>query len=141
MTIEEIKSALAKKGWTQAELAAKLGCNAKGLNEVLRGARPLTEALHNHISLLLAQPREAVLVYRVNITDAQVAELCGANCTTNPADRPAAVEAVIHHNLAELIEIGKKCEWTAEEREFLGIDTAAPTSAPYSRADAQDPFA
>lgn len=121
MTLDEIKNALRLRDMTQAELAKQLGCNAKALNEVLRGARPLTEAMHNHISLLLQGPREAVLVYRVDVSAMKARELLGENSTVNKADRPAAIEAVIHHNLQELIELGKKCDWSDDERQFLGL--------------------
>ncbi len=123
MTIEEIKKSLADRGMTQKELAERLGVNAKSLNEVLRGKNPMTEALHNHISLLLTQPREAILVYRVNISEAKATELLGERCTVIPADRATAIEAIIHHNLDELIQLGRTCTWTEEERAYLGIDS------------------
>ena len=141
MTIDEIKAALEAQGLTQADLAKKLGCNAKALNEVLRGARPLTSTMHNHIRLLLREPRAAVLVYRVDVNEAQARELLGANCSANPADRPAAIEAVIHHNLRELIELGKQCEWTPEERRFLGIAADSyPPGEQGGQVAAEDPM-
>lgn len=138
MTIEEIKQEMAKRNMTQQELASTLGINPKGLCEILRGARPMTEALHNHIYLLFNQPREAVLVYRVNISEKKATELCGEHCSPNPVDRASAIETVIHHNLAELIELGKTCTWSAEEQEFLGI-TKPPHPTTYSKA--LDPYA
>lgn len=122
MTREEIKNAMAERGLTQVALAGALGINPKGLNEILRGARPMTAALRNHISLLLSQPREAVLVYRVDISEGRVEELCGRRACAVESDRVAAVEAVLRHNLAELVELGKKCDWSDEERMFLGLD-------------------
>lgn len=134
MTLEEIKKAMAEQGLTQVALAEKLGVTKDSLNKVLTGKNPMTEALHNHISLLLSQPREAVLVYRVNISEAKAEELCGRNACVHESDRAAAIEAVIHHNLAELIDLGKTCTWSEEERAYLGID-----SAPY--ASPLEPFA
>lgn len=128
MTLEEIKKAMAEQGLTQVALAEKLGVSKVNLNKILSGKNPMTEALHNHISLLLSQPREAVLVYRVNISEAKATELLGERCTAVAADRAAAIEAVIHHNLDELIQLGKTCTWSAEERAYLGLE--APTSLP-----------
>lgn len=129
MTIEEIKKAMAEQGLTQVALAEKLGVTKDSLNKVLTGKNTMTEALHNHISLLLSKPREAVLVYRVNISDAKAEELLGEKCTAVPADRAAAIEGVIHHNLDELIKLGKTCTWSAEERAYLGINASATCSS------------
>ena len=134
MTLEDIKKAMAEQGLTQVALAEKLGVSKVNLNKILSGKNPMTEALHNHISLLLSQPREAVLIYRVNISEAKASELLGERCTVIPADRATAIEAVIHHNLDELIKLGKTCTWSEEERAYLGID-----SAPY--ASPLEPFA
>ncbi len=41
------------------------------------------------------------------------------------ADRATAIEAVIHHNLDELIQLGKTCTWSAEERAYLGLEAPA----------------
>ena len=123
MTLEDIKKAMAEQGLTQVALAEKLGVTKDSLNKVLTGKNPMTEALHNHITLLLTQPREAVLVYRVNISEAKASELLGERCTAIPSDRATAIEAIIHHNLDELIQLGRTCTWTEEERAYLGIDS------------------
>ncbi|MBQ8376519.1 MAG: helix-turn-helix transcriptional regulator [Akkermansia sp.] len=137
MTLEEIKKAMAEQGLTQVALAEKLGVTKDSLNKVLTGKNPMTEALHNHISLLLSQPREAILVYRVNISEAKAEELLGEKCTAVVTDRAAAIEAVIHHNLAELIDLGKTCTWSEEERAYLGIDS--PLVPTYGQS--LDPYA
>lgn len=137
MKVEEIKQALSDRGMTQQDLATALGINPKALNEILRGARPMTDVLRNHIRLLLHQPREAMLVYRVNITEAKAMELLGERGCVLASDRAAAIEMVIHHNLAELIELGKTCTWTDEEKKYLGID--APTVPSYGKT--LDPYA
>lgn len=121
MTLEEIKQAMADQGLTQVALAEKLGVSKVNLNKILSGKNPMTEALHNHITLLLTQPREAVLVYRVNVTEQKATELLGERCTAIPSDRATAIEAIIHHNLDELIQLGKTCTWSEEEKNFLGI--------------------
>lgn len=122
MTISEIKDELSRRGWTQADLAEKLAYSAKSLYEVMRGARPMTASLRRHIELLLSEPRETILVYKVDLTDSQVTELCGVDCPVDTDSRAAAVEAVLHHNLKELIELGKMCTWNESERAFLGVD-------------------
>jgi transcriptional regulator with XRE-family HTH domain len=121
MTLEEIKQAMADQGLTQVALAEKLGVSKVNLNKILSGKNPMTDALHNHITLLLTQPREAVLVYRVNVTEQKASELLGERCTVIPSDRATAIEAIIHHNLAELIQLGCSCTWSDEEKNFLGI--------------------
>ena len=121
MTTDEIKKILADRKITQQEFAGQLGMNPKSFNEVLRGARPMTKTLHNHIKILLEKQRETILVYRVNLTEAKVEELCGKKACASEEERLAALEAVIHHNLQELIEVGKKADWTEEERNFLGV--------------------
>lgn len=121
MTLEEIKQAMADQGLTQVALAEKLGVSKVNLNKILSGKNPMTDALHNHITLLLTQPREAVLVYRVNVTEQKASELLGERCTVIPSDRATAIEAIIHHNLAELIQLGCSCTWSEEEKNFLGI--------------------
>lgn len=143
MTITEIKAAMEARGWTIAVFAEKLGVGYNTLRHILAGRVPLTDAMHNHICLLLKEPKEAVLVYRVDINNAKARELLGSNCTVNRADRPAAIEAVIHHNLQELIDLGKKCSWSEDERQFLGLPPAAPAAPagqPYT-PPAQEPFA
>lgn len=136
MTTDEIKELLAARGWTQAELAEKLGCNAKGLNEVLRGARPLTETMNRHIELLLREQDEAVFVYRINLTTEQVRELCGERYTGMeekdgklilPPRARKAVELVIRHNLRRLARIGAQWEgWSPEDRALLDVLENAP---------------
>lgn len=117
MTIEEIKDELKARKWTQAQLAEKLHMNAKALSGILCGARPLTDTLAAHISLLLEKERDCVFVYKVELPEAKVQELCGGAVCEE--DRQAAIEAIIHHNLQELIELGKKCLWSEQERDFL----------------------
>lgn len=140
MTTDEIKELLAARGWTQAELAEKLGCNAKGLNEVLRGARPLTETMNRHIELLLREQDEAVFVYRINLTTEQVRELCGERYTGMeekdgklilPPRARKAVELVIRHNLRRLARIGAQWEgWSPEDRALLDVLENQPEDTP-----------
>jgi transcriptional regulator with XRE-family HTH domain len=121
MTLEEIKQAMVDQGLTQVALAEQLGVSKVNLNKILSGKNPMTDALRNHIRLLLHKPREALLIYRVNISEQKASELLGEKSCSVEQDRAVAIEAIIHHNLAELIELGKTCQWNKEERDFLGL--------------------
>lgn len=121
MTTEEIKTAIKAKGYTQAEFAKKLGVAPSTLTNALSGITPMTKALHNHIALLLEKERDVVIVYKIELPEAKVVELCGQSACQTEEDRHAAIEAIVHHNLQELIELGKQCMWSEQEREYLGL--------------------
>lgn len=121
MTIEEIKKIMDARGMTIRELAQELGMNESGLGEILRGKRKLTDTLSRHIALILGK-REAVLVYTIDIDEKRVKELtAGRGCVTD-ADHKAAMDAIIHANLQELIRLGATLDWSPEERRALGLD-------------------
>ena len=115
---------------SQVALAEKLGITKDNLNRILSGKQPLTKVLSNHIELLFSQPREATLLYKVNITEGTVAELLGDRACTVKADRDKALEAIIRHNLVELVEKGAKLDWTDEERKALGLPPAGQPLPP-----------
>lgn len=114
-------------------------CSLRDINKkrFVSSARPMTDSLRNHIRLLLHQLKEALLVYRVDISEARAEEWPDEKCTAVAADRATVIEAVIHHNLDELIKLGKTCTWSAEERDYLGIE---PTPAPADE-NTLEPFA
>ena len=125
MTTDEIKKKMTERGWSITELASKLDITADGLGRILSGKRPLTGQLSNHIELLLAQPREATLLYKINLTEGTTAELLGDKACTCKDDYLPALEAVIRHNLVELVNRGATMvDWTDEERKALGIPPA-----------------
>lgn len=130
MTLEEIKNKMHELGMNITDLASRLDITADGLGRILSGKRPLTGQLANHIKLLLTQPREATLLYKVNITEGTVAELLGDRACTVKADRDKALEAIIRHNLVELVEKGAKLDWTDEERKALGLPPAGQPLPP-----------
>lgn len=119
MTIEEIKAAIKAQGYTQAEFAKKLGVATSTLTNALSGITPLTKALHNHIALLLEKERDCVFVYKITLPEAKVEELIGQRTCLTESDRRAAIEAIIRHNLQQLIELGKQAPWSPEERQYL----------------------
>lgn len=130
MTTDEIKEKMKELGMSQVALAEKLGITKDNLNRILSGKQPLTKVLSNHIELLFSQPREATLLYKVNITEGTVAELLGDRACTVKADRDKALEAIIRHNLVELVEKGAKLDWTDEERKALGLPPAGQPLPP-----------
>ena len=125
MTTDEIKERMRELGLSQVALAEKLGITKDNLNRILSGKQPLTKVLSNHIELLLAQPREATLLYKINLTEGTTAELLGDKACTCKDDYLPALEAVIRHNLVELVNRGATMvDWTDEERKALGIPPA-----------------
>ena len=136
MTIEEIKEILERRGISQKDLAEQLHIHPMSLSRILRGAAPLSEQLAAHIEYVLGK-REAVLVYRVDVPDGKAQELtAGRGCVTE-ADHRVALKAIIEHNLQELAKLGAELDWTAEQREALGISTPLPGGG----YEVREPFA
>ena len=107
-------------------LAEELGVTADGLGRILAGKRPITEQLQRHIDYVLGK-REAVLVYRVDVGTHKVEELtAGRGCVTE-SDHRQALQAILEHNLQELIKVGAQLEWTAEQRAAFGLPPAPAT--------------
>lgn len=135
MTREELKAEILARGYTLKSFAAKICVAYDTLRLALSGRQPLTATLQNHIEMALqldsgksspapAAPaaggtREGIVIYKIEIPDGRLDEICTG--LTSPADRAAALERIVHHNLSELVELGKTCEWTEEERKQLGI--------------------
>ena len=133
MTPEEIKQELARRQITIADFAEQLGVGYTTLRNALAGHTPLTKALERHIDLALGK-RESVLVYREDVGTHKVEELtAGRGCVTE-SDHREALQAILEHNLQELMKVGAKLEWTAEQRRAFGL----PPVADYS---AREPFA
>lgn len=122
MTNEEIKAEMEARHMSITELARKLDITADGLGRILAGKRPMTGQLSRHIELLLEKERDCMFLYKIELPEAKVTELCGrATCQTEE-DRLTAIDAIIRHNLAELIELGRKCQWSEAEREALHLE-------------------
>ena len=130
MDTKTLKERMAEHGYTIASLAEKLGVGYNTLRHIMAGRAQLTAALSNHLELLFSQPREATLLYKVNITEGTVAELLGDRACTVKADRDKALEAIIRHNLVELVEKGAKLDWSDEERKALGLPPAGQPLPP-----------
>lgn len=176
MDTSEIRKKIAAKGYTQAEFAEKLGITRETLSRVLKGKQTMTETLRKHIELLLTgpvtppEPKEAVFVYRINITDREAREICGEKYLGGPGQDPdgksaakdkrpgedgititpameTALHAVITYNLRRLARIGAQWEgWSEEDRALLdaldreAADNNQPTP-PTAYGEAQEPFA
>lgn len=121
MTIDEIKAELKARGMSITDLAKQLDVTADGLGRILANKRPLTGQLARHISLLF-KSHDIVIAHSINIPEARVEEIC-CNCTTE-AERQAAIDALLHHNLLWLASIGAQLDWSDEEREYLGLPPA-----------------
>lgn len=130
MDTETLKAKMAEHGYTIATLAEKLGVGYNTLRHIMAGRAQLTTALSNHLELLFAQPREATLLYKVNLTEGKTAELLGDKACTVKEDYLAALEAVIHHNLTKLVERGAAIDWSDEERKALGLPPAGQPLPP-----------
>lgn len=150
----KLKAEIIARGYTLKQFAAKMSVAYDTLRLALSGKNPLTPSLQNHIEMALklddkpAAPaqeapagmtKEGIIIYKIEIPAGKVSELCAGLNTDE--ERAAAIEHLIHHNLNELVELGKACEWTDEERRRLGI-LPAGTPAPASYGgEAMKPFA
>lgn len=100
MDINEIKDELTRRGWTQADLAEKIGYSHGSIRKLLSGERPLTESTAKHIELLFATTREAVFVFSVNIPECKCRSWVPSWDTLKPSEKERALRAVI----SEIIE-------------------------------------
>jgi hypothetical protein len=139
MTLDEINEQLKAPGRSVRWLANELEMNEAALGQILLGKRPLKPTLAKHIEYVLGK-REAILVYRVDVTAKKVEELTAGKGCKCEKDRVEAMQAIIAHNMQALAELGARAGWTPEQLKAWGLaDGAAPASAPYG--EALDPFA
>lgn len=82
------------------------------------------------------------MVYRVDVPSHKVEELtAGRGCVTEE-DHREAMQAILEHNLQELIKIGAQLDWTPEQRRALGLPPAATAAtAPTADYTARRPYA
>ena len=114
MTVEEIKKALNCRGWSYSDLAKELDLSESHIKDIMRGRRKLSKCLQRHLELLFSAPQNAVLVYKISLTDKQVEELTGGQqfpaTQEGEARKAASVEAVLLHNMQTLIDLGRKVD-------------------------------
>ena len=123
MTIDEIKAKMDKDGISIQELADKLSMSRDALSRVLNGKNVMKETLRKHIELILFPARTMMVVYTVDLPDAAVKRLLGADeYKLSAAEKRAALEAVLRHNLVELAKLGSTVAcWSDETRAALGL--------------------
>lgn len=123
MEIEEIRQNLKARGWTYKTFAEKLKLAENTVKLYMNGKNKITDQLMSHIELLFSAPQNAVLVYKINLTEKQVEELTsGQQFPATPegeARKAAAVEAVLLHNLKTLANLGRKVDLPDEMKGFL----------------------
>ena len=114
MEIEEIWQNLKARGWTYKTFAEKLKLAENTVKLYMNGKNKITDQLMSHIELLFSAPQNAVLVYKINLTDKQVDELTGGQqfpaTPEGEAKKAAAVEAVLLHNMQTLADMGRKVD-------------------------------
>lgn len=134
MTVNEIKKELEARGWTQEDLANKLGMSHSNIRKVMCGSSRLTKQLEKHIGLMFEAERIAVLVYKVDLSDKQVMDLTSGKQFPDTEKGRAcmmdALEAVVSHNIRRLADYGRTCNWTPEERRWLKLDEEDATPPP-----------
>ena len=133
MTNEEIKAAIKARGYTIKSFAASLDVAYSTLVQALSGNQPLTAALKNHILLALqaapvvsekgqAAGREVYMTFKIQVPGGDVVEEIGGTIgAQGVADRRDALAGIIRHNMSELVRMGARVAWSAEERARLGL--------------------
>ena len=133
MTNEEIKAAIKARGYTIKAFAEKMSVPYGTLRLALSGNRPLTDTLKNHILLALqaapvvsekgqAAGREVYMTFKIQVPGGNVVEEIGGTIgAQGVADRRDALAGIIRHNMGELVRMGARVAWSAEERARLGL--------------------
>ena len=133
MTHEEIKAAIKARGYTIKSFAEKMGVPYSTLRLALSGYRPLTGTLKGHILLALqAAPvvsekgqtagRDVYMTFKIQVPGGDVVEEIGGTIgAQGVADRRDALAGIIRHNMSELVRMGARVAWSAEERARLGL--------------------
>lgn len=123
MDLDEIRQNLTARGWSYYDLAQKLKISESTVKQFMNGKNKITDQLREHIKLLFSAPQNAVLVYKINLTEKQAEELtAGQQFPATPegeARKAAAVEAVLLHNLKTLADLGRKVDLPDEMKGFL----------------------
>ena len=111
MTVDEIKTELERRGWSNADLAEKLGVGKSTVYRLINDG-VATKALRRHIELLFSMPEMAVLVYKINLTEKQVEDLTAGEQFPDTEEgqrrKEEAVQMVLRHNAETLAALRKK---------------------------------
>ena len=123
MTLEKLKHEMQIRGWSVADLARKLALSQVHVYDILKGKKQMKETLQRHLELLFSAPQNAVLVYKISLTDKQVEELTGGQqfpaTPEGEARKAAAVEAVLLHNMQTLADMGRKVDMPDDMKGLL----------------------
>lgn len=141
MTNEEIKAAIKARGYTIKSFAASLDVAYSTLVQALSGNQPLTATLKNHILLALqavpvvadkSKPgREVYMTFKIQVPGGNVVEEIGGTIgAQGVGDRRDALAGIIRHNMAELVRMGARVAWSADERARLGLPVAGEPLPP-----------
>lgn len=125
MDINQIKREIARRGWTQAELAEKLGMNPSSLRRILSGMSPLTVTLERHIEMLLETSKTAVFVYSVDIPDETCQEWIQNWDMLTENQKERAMAAVVKAILARLATLGNESLSDEEKEEIRRMEVRA----------------
>ena len=102
MTTDEIKKALKKLGWTQAQLAERLKVHPGTVKNILSGQAKLTPQMAAHIELLLSDQMEQTLIFKVTYPDAICERWVPGWERLTEEQRVQAVEAVLQSAAEQL---------------------------------------
>lgn len=116
--IEHIRMELDRRGWSQADLADKLGLHQVSVSRILSGKQKLTESVARHIELLFSQTKTAVFMYSIDLPDATCQEWVPTWDLLNHTQRVKAVEAVVHKILQRLASLGS-ASLSEEDRQIM----------------------
>lgn len=109
MDIEEIKEQLKQRGWTQADLAEKLGLKYSTLRKIMSGICALTPRVESHIKLLFEQSMTAVLVYTIDFPDEELRSWVPMWDRMSKRQRVVALKKVFQQVLGDMIKEGNRC--------------------------------
>lgn len=125
MDIAEIRRELDRRGWTQAELASRLGLHPNTVRKILTGKQPLTVTLQRHIELLLESSKTAVFVYCVDVPEEKCQEWVQNWDLLTENQKERAMAAVVKAILARLATLGNESLSDEEKEEIRRMEVRA----------------
>lgn len=121
MDIDQIKQQMRQRGWTQAELAEKLGMSHSSIRQILSGHVPLQTRVAKHIELLFESSATAVLIYSVDLPDEVLRTWFPGWDRLTDNQRKMCVRKVFRKNLEDLVALGEKSLSAADAQRVLSL--------------------